>query len=108
MSVVQAWVAAACETFTTIPAQTKGCPKSTFLGLCEAGLVAGVPAGRYNAREDSKNKHYGVRAVALLRQEPSLADDPHALWTQIGNAHLKSNSQMDVVTALWKLGLINE
>jgi hypothetical protein len=33
-------------------------------------------------------------------------DDQVLLWSKIGNEKLKPNSQMDVVTALWKAGLI--
>jgi hypothetical protein len=38
-------------------AQKKGCPKNAYLGLCEAGLVMGIPQGSYTERSNSqKNK----------------------------------------------------
>lgn len=45
-------------------AQKKGCPKNAFLGLCEAGLISGIPHGSYSGRSNSqKNKGYAVKAV---------------------------------------------
>jgi len=42
----EAWKDAAKSVFAdSISSQVKGCPRSTYLGLCEAGLVQGVPAG---------------------------------------------------------------
>jgi hypothetical protein len=42
-TVTDAWDVAAQQVFPiSLSAQQKGCPKSTFLGLCELGLVSGV------------------------------------------------------------------
>jgi hypothetical protein len=49
---------------TSTAARNKGCPRGAFLGLCEDGLVKGIPAGRNTASKD--NKEYAVRAVAFL------------------------------------------
>ena len=35
--------------------------RGAFLGLCEEGLVKGIPAGKYSASKD--NKQYAVRAA---------------------------------------------
>ena len=88
-------------------AQVKGCPKGTYLGLCEKGLVAGVPAGAYDAGED--NKGYAIDAVRLLIRDPSLVDaGPKALWARVMNGRDKRpNDQMEVVLALWCSGLID-
>lgn len=104
-SIVDAWKITGLVTLPTESLREKGCPRTTFLGLCESGIVAGVPAGLYNTRP-SVNKQYGLEAVALLRRQPALANDTALLWEKIGNAAKQSNSQMDVVVALWTNGLI--
>jgi hypothetical protein len=99
---VYAWKRAAASAFTESPsARVKGCPKSAFLGLCEEGLVVGVIPGKYT--RSVENKSYALKAVALLRQNGELADDPARLWQEvIGNSHKVENSQMEVVIALWR------
>lgn len=104
-SIVDGWEIAARELFSTESGRTKVCPRTTFLGICEGGNINGVPAGEYNTRI-SDNKQYGLNAIAALRSNPALADDQSSLWKKIGNEKLKPNSQMDVVTSLWKAGLI--
>ena len=85
--------------------QKKGCPKSTFLGICGSGLIDGIPIGSYTKSID--NKKYGLDAIAALRLNPALAEDKKALWTIIMNGVTKKeNSQMDVVIALWNEGLV--
>jgi hypothetical protein len=106
-SIVAAWEAATRKTCPTPSSQDKRCPRSTFLGICESGLVIGVPAGQYLQRA-SKNKQYGLNAVSVLRQQPNFTTSPHALWVQIGNAALKPNGQMDVIITMWKHGLIKK
>lgn len=104
-SIVDAWEIAARENFHTDPTRKKGCPRATFLGICEGGHIAGVPAGEYNTRL-SDNKRYGLIAISILRQNPLLAEYQILLWKKIGNENLKPNGQMDVVTALWRENLI--
>jgi hypothetical protein len=101
-----AWARATLSTFPNSESmQTKGCPKGAFLGLCEEGLVEGVPPGSYTRSQS--NKQYAINAVARLRQSPTATIDRAALWRvssdDPGKAH---NGQMDVVLALWKAGLI--
>lgn len=84
----------------------KACPKNAFLGLCEEGLVRGIPAGKYT--RSRLNKDYALRAVKLLRKNPDLASDPKLLWRRVMDGEEKQhNGQMDVVVALWKAGLID-
>ena len=99
---ITAWNRAAASLFgESRTAREKGCPKSTFLGLCEAGLVAGVKPGPYTRSID--NKAYGLKAVERLRQNSSLSDDPKRLWAEIMEGITKAeNSQMEVVIALWR------
>ena len=99
------WESAMEKLYPTSPsAQKKGCPRGAFLGLCEEGLVKGIPAGRYTASKE--NKAYAVQAVVLLTEGArnwSIGE----LWRAVSNGAEKThNSQMDVVLALWNNGLI--
>jgi hypothetical protein len=102
----EAWSSAVRGIFPeSISSQQKGCPKTTYLGLCEEGLIKGVPPGKYT--RSSKNKCYAIDAVKLLKQEPTLADDQEMLWSKVVKGERKNpNNQMDVVILLWKKDLI--
>ena len=99
------WESAMTTLYPTSPtARKKGSPRGAFLGLCEAGLVRGIPAGHYAASPD--NKAYAVRAARLLidgKQNWSTS----ALWRAVEDDPAKAhNGQMDIVLALWKNDLI--
>jgi hypothetical protein len=99
------WEKALLELYPTSPtSRKKGGPRGAFLGLCEEGLVKGIPAGSYTASKD--NKAYAVQAVRLLA-EGTQSWSTTALWQAVaGDPEKKHNSQMDIVLALWKNGLI--
>jgi len=99
------WESAMAKLYpTSQAARKKGCPRGAFLGLCEEGLVKGIPAGHYTSSRD--NKDYAVRAAALLI-EGKQSWSTSALWRTVTNDPAKThNSQMDVVLALWKNNLI--
>jgi hypothetical protein len=103
-SIVEIWSRSAKEVFDTKSAQEKGCPKNTFLGLCEEGLVKGIPKGKYTRSE--KNKNYALNAVSILKDNPNKVYSPKELWDKLELGDKRSNSQMDVVLALWEHGLI--
>jgi len=87
------------------PSEKKGCPKGTFLGLAEAGLLVGVKPGDYT--NSKKNKGYAIKACEILSENESLADSPKELWTIVmDGGDKRPNEQMEVVTSLWKHGLI--
>jgi hypothetical protein len=102
----EAWFSVVRTIFPkSISSQQKGCPKNAYLGLCEEGLIKGVPPGKYT--RSSKNKCYAIDAVKLLKQEPTLADDQELLWSKVVRGERKKpNNQMDIVIALWKNDLI--
>jgi hypothetical protein len=106
---INAWEATTIEIFGKgTSSQAKGCPKSTFLGLCEEGLVTEVRQGKYLKNINSKNKLYGLKAVELLTQQPSLASNIKQLWELVlEGEHKMHNAQMDVVLSLWKNNLIS-
>jgi len=98
------WQQAVAKLYPTTPAgQKKGPPRMTFLGLCEAGLVKGIPAGQYSP--SNKHKTYAVDAVNLLRA--GTHKTVTQLWSEVtAGGEIPHASQMDVVLALWKNGLI--
>ena len=106
MSPQDAWAKATAEQFGWgTSSQLKGCPKNTFLGLCEEGLIRGIPSGNYT--RSRRNKKYAVDAVQILKQRPTLAINPQALWDQVMQGESKQhNQQMDVVISLWNSGLL--
>ena len=102
-----AWDKAAAKIFSeslSISSQGKGCPRDAFLGLCEEGLVKGVAPGNYTSSE--KNKEYAVKAVQILKNNPTSSYSQLALWKKVSGGGISHNGQMDVVLSLWKNGLI--
>jgi hypothetical protein len=61
-----AWERAAEEVCCSASTAAKTGPRCAFLGLCEEGLVAGVPAGTYTT--SILNKQYALDAVVYLRE----------------------------------------
>jgi hypothetical protein len=85
--------------------RTKGCPRGSFLGLCEMGVVQNVAAGSYTGSVE--NKDYAVRALQILRSNPALSSDKRTLWQTVTDGAGKApNGQMDVVTTLFRSGLV--
>lgn len=101
-----AWEMATLEIFGAgTSGQSKGCPRSTFLALCETGKLKGIESGVYTLAK--QNKEYAIKALDLLVDDPSLSSEPKVLWDKVqGGIAKKHNSQMDVVLALWNEGLI--
>lgn len=76
-----------------------------MLGLCEEGVVLGMPRGKYSRSLD--NKKYALQALELLLKDPRLAQDEQALWARVMAGRQNSmNSQMDVVIALWNANML--
>jgi len=94
--------------FDSISSQKKSCPKSAFLGLCEAGFVKGIPEEKYTRSID--NKAYAIKAIDILRNNTKPNYTPKNLWEKVKKELLivkkDHNSQMDVVLALWENGYI--
>ncbi len=106
---IDAWSIATIAIFgNENESQKKGCPKGAFIGLCEDGLIRGIPKGNYAVRNSlNKNKGYAVRAVELLKENPAFAVDKKMLWGAVMNGEVKQhNSQLDVVLALWEKDLV--
>ncbi|MGV3659473.1 MAG: DUF6979 family protein [Prosthecobacter sp.] len=81
---VVAWDDAARSVSDKESVQKKGCPKSAFLGLCEEGLVNGVPRGNYiKSKRGGSNKAYALEAVRILLEDGKLADQRAVLWQKV-------------------------
>jgi len=109
MNANDAWNDAARENNMSESSKKKGCPKESFLGLCQEGKVKGVPSGQYT--RSGCNKRYVVKAVEVLKRKPILQDNRSLLWRTVleelgEDRGKKHNQQMDVVLALWKNHLI--
>ena len=104
-SIIEIWSNSAKEIFETKSSQEIGCPKGTFLGLCEEGLVKGIPKGSYT--RSVKNKKYALKAVEILKQNRQTTFSSNELWEKLDLGEKRHNSQMDVVIALWENELID-
>jgi hypothetical protein len=102
---VKAWQSAIEQFTKSTSSRKKPCPKSAFLGLCEEGLVSGIPPGTYTTSD--KNKAYALRALEALRKKPALAGSSSDLWNNIETDAKSDQGEMGVVIALWNAGLIN-
>ena len=100
------WEKEARSVFTKDSFVKKGCPKGCFLGICEEGLIIGIPKGKYT--NSKKNKAYGIEAIKILRKNDEYKNQPEELWKKIPGAPNTYNHQMHVVCALWKADLINK
>lgn len=106
----EAWEIATMKICGAGTSQSKGCPKSAFLGLCEEGRVKGVLRDCYSNSQD--NKKYALEAADLLLADGSLVSLPSTtIWRQV----LKSlgikgkeahNGQVDVVKKLYQCDLL--
>jgi hypothetical protein len=98
------WDAAMLQVYPTAEAaRKKNAPRGAFIGLCEAGLVRNVKAG--HGAEANRNGDRAVEAVRMLRAGE--AKTVTQLWAAVGDQE-EHQSQMDVVLALWKNGLLGE
>jgi hypothetical protein len=103
-NLIEAWDIATIEFFGKgTYSQTKGCPKETFLGLCNEGLVKGIPSAHYT--NSIKNKKYAVDAVKILKNNPLISANKLKLWHMVAG-NKSYDQQMDVVISLWNEGLV--
>ncbi len=113
------WMEAVRKVYpTTTAGQKKNAPRAAFVGLCDAGLVkgvgaagsgpgsgAGLGAGLGKTSAGNRNRDYAVEAVRLLKAGEHKTVSQ--LWTAVTDGDdVEHASQMDVVLALWKNGLI--
>ena len=104
-SLRESWFSATVELFDSESSQNKGCPRSTFLGLCEEGLIKGISKGEYESNS-TKNKTHAINAVTYLKENNVESISTKELWSKLNVGNKSHNSQMDVVLALWYNDLI--
>lgn len=72
----EAWEEATRTVFPhSVSLQDKGCPRGAYLGLCEDGLVLGIPSGTYTRSRDNKGMP-SARSNFWLPTRPSQTPDP--------------------------------
>lgn len=104
----EAWFEVAKEVFPNKkPSQKKSCPKNTFLGLCETGVIKGIPHGEYLVRP-SIHKVYAIKAVNALKTNPDLKNDKNELWKlACGDGTKAKNSEMDIVILFFEKKMLD-
>ena len=103
-----AWVCAIATETDSESSRDKCCPMDAFLGLCDEGLVRGIPAGQYGPA-NNVNGRYAIDAYRLLQAEPRLTSDKPSLWARIPDPRAENqNGQLDVVIALFSNGLLTQ
>jgi len=85
-------------------AYDEGCPRCAFIGLCEEGMVVGIPRGNYGLHANNKNKRYAVAAARLILDghEP----DPKAIWHKVTDKRIQPHEQVGIVIVLHANGLL--
>ena len=108
-----AWSEVAAKVFPDAPeARKKTCPREAFLGLCQEGLLVGVPHTVCRREDGRRNRLYSVTAANLLATDAELAvKGKRELWRRVlehtgSDPNKRANEQMDVVLSLWDAGMI--
>ena len=104
-SLRESWFLATVAYFNSESSQNKSCPRSTFLGLCEEGLIKDISKGEYNSNS-TINKNHAIEAVTYLKENKVESISTKELWSKLNIGNKSHNSQMDVVLALWYTDLI--
>lgn len=104
----EAWRSAAQALGCSPSMAAKGCPRGAYLGLCEEGLVRGVPIPTKHLTKSIDNKRYAMRAIEALRRDATLLCRPADLWQEVSSPRtIAHNGQIDVVLGLWAEELIS-
>ncbi|MCO7262242.1 DUF6979 family protein [Dickeya zeae] len=87
-------------------AYDESCPRCAYLGLCEEGMVKGIPAGHYGLSATNKNKGYAVDAANLILSghEP----DNKTIWQKVTDKKISDHDQVKIVIALHNAGLLQQ
>ncbi|WP_049853951.1 DUF6979 family protein [Dickeya fangzhongdai] len=89
----------------------KGCPRTAFLGLCEAGYISGISPNKYLTRGE-KNKNYAIAGAEIVLAHVEKIYQPEDLWLMIKKSiparPNKYNQQMHVVLALKTAGFLQK
>ncbi|PYE55303.1 DUF6979 family protein [Deinococcus yavapaiensis] len=102
----QAWSKAADDVECAPSVRSKGCPRSAFVGLAQAGYIRGYQPQRV-AASLSQNASYCVTGARILADKPALGNNRFQLWNAIreqeGVDRQSQNGVVDVLLALRRL-----
>ncbi len=87
-----------------LKAYDEGCPRCAFIGLCEEGMVVGIPRDNYGLQAGNKNKHYAVAAARLILD--GHYPDQKAIWHKVTDKRIQPHEQVGIVIALHVNGLL--
>jgi hypothetical protein len=99
MTFRDAWNAAANELLSSKTSVQKGCPKASFIGLCESGKLKRIPK---TESKESINYQYVKFAIEKWKTEPTISKTE--MWNLINLEFQKENShqgQLDVLIGIW-------
>lgn len=85
---------------------SKSCPQETFLGLCDEGLIYGIPQGKYTSEISELNKRYALKGYEYIKNNTDKQLTQKAIWKAIGNEELAHNGQMSILIELYKRGML--
>lgn len=88
----------------SLKAYDEVCPRGAYIGLCEEGLVKGIPSGNYGLSSNNKNKRYAVHAAHLLLGGHELSWK--TLWRTVTDRNIAHHDQMNIVIILHQAGML--
>ena len=95
-----AWYAAARTIVKSEESIKKGCPRATFVGICESGNLKGIPKTKTS---DSLNYQYAKFAIQKWKANREISKSE--MWNLVKikfNKEISHQSQLDVVLGLWE------
>jgi hypothetical protein len=99
LSAADAWNKAAEMEIQSMGTRIKGCPKETFIGLCESGILKKIPKKKISA---SRNYEFALYAIKEWQKDQLISNSK--MWEKVSN-HFgfakNHNRQLDVVEGLW-------
>lgn len=103
-----AWDTAVKKFTSSTDSIKKGCPKTTFLAVCDLGkLNLSIPK---TIIKQTKNYHYTEIMLKYILENNGKIESKKELWNEVKNIEkkaLKSNSQDAVIFSLLKNGYLN-
>lgn len=106
--IISTWKEECKQLGMTCSIQDKTCPRTSFIELCEAGLIKDLKVNYL--RDEAYSIRYAIEAVNILKTNSKKVDEK-MLWKEVMKKvgkDISSNYQMDVVLNLWKKGMIVE
>ncbi len=96
----EAWKNATEEIIKSKESREKGCPRKTFIGLCEAGLLKNI-----TLTKESNSVNYKYAKFAIGEWQKSKDISKKEMWVEVQKkfkSNIQHNGQLDVVCGLWE------